>query len=285
MWGERQFGRHFRRQFNWIWARVITSQKLPRDSGETIFAARHQSVSQGPLGKFKRRNDARTKKNYLDPSGCCLAPSLGPAPPQNLVVKFDGDICGGVLVENASDNFPPAKEARKSPSKLRRKFATNFAENFANFTLEIAGAYISDWERNLASRCEGVRLLRASGKFPDFPGSSPNFSGSFSATSPEVLSLWNLTAIQGLPGSFPDFPGSSPNFPGGSRTSPEVSTFFWEAWHPHLTRKKLLLIRSVKLWKRQLVHKMFVHNFGCPLPPPPPPSQPAKWGIFLLSFY
>ena len=36
----------------------------------------------------------------------------------------------------------PAKQARKSPSKLRRKFATNFAENFANFTLEIAGAYI-----------------------------------------------------------------------------------------------------------------------------------------------
>ena len=46
----------------------------------------------------------------------------------------------GVLVENASDDFP-AKEARKSPSKLHRKFATNFAENFANLTLEIAGAY------------------------------------------------------------------------------------------------------------------------------------------------
>ena len=25
---------------------------MPRDSGETIFAARHQSVSQGPLGVF-----------------------------------------------------------------------------------------------------------------------------------------------------------------------------------------------------------------------------------------
>ena len=25
---------------------------------------------------------------------------------QNLVVKFDGEICGGVLVENASDDFP-----------------------------------------------------------------------------------------------------------------------------------------------------------------------------------
>ena len=33
-----------------IWARVIESQKLPRDSGESIFAARHQDVSQGPLG-------------------------------------------------------------------------------------------------------------------------------------------------------------------------------------------------------------------------------------------
>ena len=33
-----------------IWARVIASQKFSRDSGETIFAARHQDVSQGPLG-------------------------------------------------------------------------------------------------------------------------------------------------------------------------------------------------------------------------------------------
>ena len=64
---------------------------------------------------------------------------LGPVTTQNLVVKFDGEICGGVLVENASDDFP-SKTIRKYPSKLRRKFATNFAENFANFTLEIAGA-------------------------------------------------------------------------------------------------------------------------------------------------
>ena len=33
------------------WARVIVSQKLSRDSGQTIFAARHQDVSQGPLGR------------------------------------------------------------------------------------------------------------------------------------------------------------------------------------------------------------------------------------------
>ena len=30
--------------------KVIASQKLPRDSGESIFAARHQDASQGPLG-------------------------------------------------------------------------------------------------------------------------------------------------------------------------------------------------------------------------------------------
>ena len=31
---------------------------------------------------------------------------VGAATTQNLVVKFDGEICGGVLVENASDDFP-----------------------------------------------------------------------------------------------------------------------------------------------------------------------------------
>ena len=29
---------------------------------------------------------------------------------QNLVVKFDGEICSGVLVENASDDFPRQKK-------------------------------------------------------------------------------------------------------------------------------------------------------------------------------
>ena len=45
-----------------IWARVIESQKLPRDSGESIFAARHQDVSQGPLGV---RKNAKTDGQKL----------------------------------------------------------------------------------------------------------------------------------------------------------------------------------------------------------------------------
>ena len=67
---------------------------------------------------------------------------VGPATTQNLVVKLDGEICSGVLAENASDNFPQQKKLESLLPKLRQKFATNFAESFANFTLEIAGAYI-----------------------------------------------------------------------------------------------------------------------------------------------
>ena len=43
--------------------------------------------------------------------GCRLIlRDVGPATTQNLVVKFDGDICGGVVVENASDDFPQQKK-------------------------------------------------------------------------------------------------------------------------------------------------------------------------------
>ena len=35
---------------------------------------------------------------------------LGPATTQNLVVKFDGEICGGALVEDASGDFPSKKK-------------------------------------------------------------------------------------------------------------------------------------------------------------------------------
>ena len=73
------------------------------------------------------------------------------------------------------------------------------------------------------------------------PLSSPNFPGSFSVTSPEVLSLWNLTAIQGFPGSFPDFPGSSPNFPGGFPHFPGGQPLFLGRLTPSLDSQKLPL--------------------------------------------
>ena len=39
---------------------------------------------------------------------------VGPAATQKLVVKFDGEICGGVLVENASDDFPSKRSSNIS---------------------------------------------------------------------------------------------------------------------------------------------------------------------------
>ena len=69
-------------------------------------------------------------------------------------------------------------------------------------------------DTNLASRWEGVRLHRASGKSTDFPGSSLSFRGSSPATSLEVLPLWNLTVPRKFPRlsqKFPDFPGGQPS--------------------------------------------------------------------------
>ena len=96
-------------------------------------------------------------------------------------------------------------------------------------------------------------------KFPELPR---KFFSDFPA---EVLSLWNLTAIQGFPRSFPNFPGSSPNFPGSSpnfpgssRTSPEVSPLLWETWHPLLTHENFLWLLLVSPVSR----KSAWMNFG-----------------------
>ena len=60
-----------------IWARVVASQKLLRDSGETIFAARHQSVSQGVLttkAPTKRPTNPEGPARHLDASRQKLSP-------------------------------------------------------------------------------------------------------------------------------------------------------------------------------------------------------------------
>ena len=63
----------------------------------------------------KRRPELRGPTAILFHIARCLERSysktlLGPATTQNLVVKFDGEICAGVLVEHASDDFPQEKK-------------------------------------------------------------------------------------------------------------------------------------------------------------------------------
>ena len=136
----------------------------------------------------------------------------------------------------------PSLEKTKFVSVTPRVFCRDFPDPWK----------FSKSQANSASRWEGVRLLRGSGKSPDFPGSSPNFPGSFSATSPEVLSLWNLTAIQGFPGSFPDFSGSSPDFPGSFPDFPGGQPLSLGNLTPSPDPQKLSLTKS--LCKKNCVH-------------------------------
>ena len=64
---------------------------------------------------------------------------------QNLVVKFDGEICAVEFwwgENDASDDFPCESklEARKSHFPTSPEVRHQFRRNFASFTLEIAGA-------------------------------------------------------------------------------------------------------------------------------------------------
>ena len=119
----------------------------------------------------------------------------------------------------------------------------------------------------MASRWKGVRLPRASGKSPDFPGS-------FSATSPEALPLWNLTAIQGFPGSSPDFPGSSPDFPGSFRDFPGGQPLSLGSLTPSPDSQKLSLTNPVLLFLDVFVSLVFV-LLGISL---------LFWAVFCLFF-
>ena len=98
---------------------------------------------------------------------------------------------------------------------------------------------------------EGSQAPRASGK----PcRRSPNF-GSSAATSPKVLSLWNLTAIQRLRGSLPDVPGSSPNFPGSSPDFPGGQPLSLGSLTPSPDSQKLsLIVCTHRLEEEQQTH-------------------------------
>ena len=65
-------------------------------------------------------------------------------------------------------------------------------------------------ETNLASRWEGVRLPRASGKSPDFPGSSPKLPQKFFGDFPGGSLAVELDGKPGVPRKFPRLPRKFP---------------------------------------------------------------------------
>ena len=105
---------------------------------------------------------------------------VGPATTQNLVVKFDGEICGGVLVENASDDFPSKRSSKiscqTSPEvrhqfrqKLRQLHSGNrlclvlgLSEGNSQYDLHLPGGKV----RFAPPLCRGLTTLSQQGGFP-----------------------------------------------------------------------------------------------------------------------
>ena len=66
---------------------------------------------------------------------------LGPATTQSLVVKFDGEVCGGVLVEDASGDFPSKRSSKisfQTSLEVRHQFRRKLRQLHSG-----AGAYFS----------------------------------------------------------------------------------------------------------------------------------------------
>ena len=78
------------------------SQKAPLPPSPTVEITHVTKLTCSDL------NQIGGDKTERPPQG--MGPNSGPATAQNLVVQFDGEICSGVLVEIASDDFPQQKK-------------------------------------------------------------------------------------------------------------------------------------------------------------------------------
>ena len=79
-----------------------------------------------------------------------LSQSVGLATTQNLVVKFNGEICGGVLVENASDDFPSERSSKTScqtSPEVRHQFRRKLRQ------LHSGNCWCLNLNRFFANRC------------------------------------------------------------------------------------------------------------------------------------
>ena len=159
------------------------SQKLPRDSGETIFAARHQDVSQGLLGKLH----AGTPNSHPHFAG-------------TLQVVFDMSCESKHWNRHAQD--PRGALGPKSPQKSQ-ELETKFGESLGG-----SQAAPSFWEvAGLPRKFPGLPRKF----FGDFPGSSLTVEPT---SNPEVP-----RKLPKLPRKFPKLPRTFPDFPGGQPLS------------------------------------------------------------------
>ena len=101
---------------------------------------------------------------------------VGPATAQNLVVKLDGEICGGVLVENASDDFSQQKKLKNllpsfagssppispktSPTSLWESLVPSVLEKDSNSRLQLQVCWL--WIANEAPQLATLKFTLCS---------------------------------------------------------------------------------------------------------------------------
>ena len=126
--------REYRLLRSWCWDTVRHSEESPGPFGP--------GIPEGSPG-LKGPGDS-SEWRTVSQSWCPNQNIIGPATTQNLVVKFDGEICGGVLVENASDDFPSERSSKisfqTSPEvrhQFRRKLRQLHSGNCPNQNITI----------------------------------------------------------------------------------------------------------------------------------------------------
>ena len=154
-----------------------------------MFDSQHLDVSFGPLGRRQKQNRNHRKLFAGTETGTGAVPFC-----QN-------------CTQTQEHRFPhKTVQTRKRAELFREYFGDKFGESLGG-----SQATPSFWEVPALPR-----------KFPELPR---KFFGDFPGSSLAV----ELSSNPGVPRKFPKLPRKFPNFSGGSRTSPEVSPFLWEA--------------------------------------------------------
>ena len=142
---------------------AVRSRELTEFFGARSVSSEKNSVSSLLHTNHRCREDSLSFSPWNSVRAKTLTDFVGPATTQNLVVKFDGEICGGVLVENASGDFPQQKKLKNplpnfagssppispktSPTSLWKSLVLNFGV----------------WNRALHNRVFGPSLLLGRG--------------------------------------------------------------------------------------------------------------------------
>ena len=109
---------------------------------------------------------------------------------------------------------PLAPDPRESGKKSRKSLSGSFRDFFQTLQT-FSRLFLDSLGDKFGESLGGSQATPSFWEVPGLPRKFPKLPRKFFGDFPEVLSLWNFTAIQGFPRSFPDFPGGQP--------------FLWEA--------------------------------------------------------